>query len=124
MTGIQLEEAQHTLELEMKARNMGTVYQQLDIQRQQATLIHKINQFHGLQQVFMLKLHLVLFLSKLCHIDSPAGFNAKNIKLFMLLELDNNAQRTCVCMPGVTAMEWHIYEAEAHDSLQKFCLGL
>lgn len=38
----------HTLELEVKARALGTVYQQLDIQRQQATLICKINWFRGL----------------------------------------------------------------------------
>ncbi|PBL01496.1 hypothetical protein ARMGADRAFT_1025196 [Armillaria gallica] len=37
MTGIQLEEAQCTLELEVKARSMGTMYQQLDIQRHLAS---------------------------------------------------------------------------------------
>lgn len=95
----------HTLELEVKVRAVGTVYQQLDIQRQQATLICKINWFRGLQQVFMLKLHQVLSLSKLHHIDSPASFNAENIKLFMPSELDNDAQRTHICMLGVAAME-------------------
>ncbi|SJL01332.1 uncharacterized protein ARMOST_04652 [Armillaria ostoyae] len=124
MTGIQLEEAQCTLELEVKVKSMGTVYQQLDIQRQRAALIHKINRFCGLQQVFMLKLRPVLSPSKLHHIDSPASFNTENIKLFIPLELDNGAQRTHICMLGVAATELHICEAEACDSLQKLCLGL
>ncbi|KAK0421579.1 hypothetical protein EV421DRAFT_1747354, partial [Armillaria borealis] len=103
MSGIQIEETQRILEMEVKALAMGTVYQQLDIQKQRSSLLHKINRFCGLQQV---------------------AFNVESIKLFMPSELDDDNQRARVCTPGVAEMESHMREAESRDSLQRLRSGL
>ncbi|SJL13406.1 uncharacterized protein ARMOST_16849 [Armillaria ostoyae] len=124
MSGIQIEETQCILEMEVKALAMGTVYQQLDIQKQQSSLLRKINCFCGLQQVFMPNLHLVLSPSKLRHLDAPSAFNVESIKFFMPSELDDDNQRAHVCTPGVAEMELRMREAESRDSLQRLRSGL
>ncbi|KAK0440232.1 hypothetical protein EV421DRAFT_1712676 [Armillaria borealis] len=111
--------SEHILEMEVKALAMGTVYQQLNIQKQRSSLLRKINRFRGLQQVFMPNLRLVLSPSKLRHLDASSAFNVESIKLFMPSELDDDNQRARVCTPGVAEMESRMHEAESHDSLQR-----
>ncbi len=110
--------------MEVKALAAETVYQQLNIQKQRTSLLHKINRFCGLQQVFMPNLRLILLPSKLRHLDAPGFFDVENIKLFMLSELEDDDQKVRVCIPGVNETEAHIREAESRDSLQRLQSGL
>ncbi|KAK0449374.1 hypothetical protein EV421DRAFT_1900069 [Armillaria borealis] len=123
-SGIQIEEAQQNLALEVKARAAGTIYQQLNIQKQRKSLGWRIQQFCGLQQLFMLNLHQALMTAKLQYIDGPSSFISKAIKLFMPSELDGDTQRASICGPGIAEAEMRVREAEARDLLQWLRQGL
>ncbi|KAF9072844.1 hypothetical protein BDP27DRAFT_1216848, partial [Rhodocollybia butyracea] len=122
--GLNIEEQQRQLEVDLKISSPFTPAQTLTIQKQQTVILRHIQQFCGLQATFMPRLQDFLTPSQRHNLDDPDTDKPERIKLFMPSELANQAARSTACAGKIWEQEGELRQGEAIDALNAVRQGL
>ncbi|KAJ7620530.1 hypothetical protein DFH06DRAFT_1273758 [Mycena polygramma] len=123
VTGIELEETQRVLEMEIKAKKAATTYQELDFQKRRNGVQRAIERFRALQEIYMPGLLDELGPGDQALLKANAKKEVETVKLFLPSALSAGA-RANACAPGVAKIEERLRFAEAGDSLEGLRSGL
>ncbi|KAJ7152150.1 hypothetical protein C8R43DRAFT_1127232 [Mycena crocata] len=122
--GIEIEEAQRALEMDVKAKKAATTYQELHFQRRRNALGRKIDRFRELQDIYMPGLRDELTTEQLAVLTGNAKKEVESIKLYLPSALETDQKRANACAPGVADIEERLRFVEAGDALEELRRGL
>ncbi|KAJ7698905.1 hypothetical protein B0H17DRAFT_1158229 [Mycena rosella] len=124
MMGLDIEELQHYLAIDVKAISNPTPTQELDFMKCCGMIVKRIRVFRKLQHAYMP--HVRQFLMQLQRVlwDMEADHKAEAIRLFMPSDIADASRRVKVCAVGLPAVEAELREGEAHEALETIRRGL
>ncbi|KAJ7475078.1 hypothetical protein B0H11DRAFT_2158575 [Mycena galericulata] len=117
--GLEIEESQRTLELEIKAKKAATAYQALDFQKRRNAINKKIDRFRQLQGIYMPGLRDELSEEQLVLLTTNAKKEVESIKLFLPSALSSERAWENACAPRVAGIEARLRFVEATDALEE-----
>ncbi|KAJ7659788.1 hypothetical protein DFH06DRAFT_989370 [Mycena polygramma] len=121
--GLEIEETQRVLEMEIKAERAATMYQELDFQKRRNVVNRSIDRFCALQDIYMPGLWDELTAEQQVLLKANAKKEVETVKLFLPSALDVNVQAN-TCAPGVADIEERLCFVEAGDALESLRDGL
>ncbi|KAJ6460709.1 hypothetical protein C8R47DRAFT_1226212 [Mycena vitilis] len=124
MLGLEIEEAQRILELDIKAKKAATTYQELDFQRRRNGVQRKLERFRELQAIYMPALRNELSAEQQTLLAPNVKKEVETVKLFMPSALADDSARDRACAPGIAGIESRLRFAEATDALEEVRNGL
>ncbi|KAJ7456319.1 hypothetical protein B0H11DRAFT_1925843 [Mycena galericulata] len=121
--GLELEEVQHRLEVDIRALKDPSPVQKLAFMKRRTTLLKKIHRFRGIQRVYMPALRAVLSDDQKQIFDGSGEQLPEVTRLFMPSEL-GDSMRGRVCAIGLPEIEARMREGEAAEALEGVRQGL
>lgn len=122
--GIDIEEKQRRVELDLKINAPLTPSQALTVQKQRTAMLWSIQQFRELQLTFMPRFRDFITASQQHHLDNPDTDRPERIKLILPSELHNATARQNSCAGKIWEQEADLREGEALDALNAVRQGL
>ncbi|KAJ6454053.1 hypothetical protein C8R47DRAFT_997428 [Mycena vitilis] len=123
-TGLELENIQRRLEIDVKALRDPTATQKLGFMKQRTALLKQIHKFRQLQAVYMPALHGFLTDEERQMVDGNADVAAEVTHLFMPSEILDSTNRRRACALGLPEIEMRMREGEARQALEVVWQGL
>ncbi|KAJ6449237.1 hypothetical protein C8R47DRAFT_999277 [Mycena vitilis] len=123
VTGMELEETQRVLEMDVKAKKAATTFQELDFQKRRNAVQRSIERFRALQEIYMPGLLDELPPEQQRLLKANAKKEVETVKLFLPSALEPQA-RANACAPGIADIEERLRCAEAGDALEGLRGGL
>ncbi|KAJ7303696.1 hypothetical protein DFH08DRAFT_721911, partial [Mycena albidolilacea] len=124
MMGLNLEDVQRRLEIDIKALKNPSVTQNLAFVKRRTALLKKIHQFRQLQLVYMPALRSFLSDHERQVLDGNGEQTPETTRLFMPSELGDPGNRRKACAVGLPEVEARMREGEAREALEVVRQGL
>ncbi|KAJ7474959.1 hypothetical protein FB451DRAFT_1397828 [Mycena latifolia] len=124
MMGLEIEESQRHLAIDVKATATPTDTQALDFLKRRGTLVKHIRAFRKLQRTYMPNMRRFLTQSQRALWDAEAERDAEAVRLFLPSDIADEKRRQKACAEGLPAVERELREAEAHEALEALRQGL
>ncbi|KAJ7718493.1 hypothetical protein DFH07DRAFT_784927 [Mycena maculata] len=122
--GLDLEEVQRRLELDIRVLKDPSPAQRLAFTKRRTTLLKRIHKFRGIQRVYMPALRALLSDSQKQVLDGNGEQLPEATRLFMLSEIPDARLRGRACTTGLPEIEARMREGEAGEALDGVRLGL
>ncbi|KAJ7855815.1 hypothetical protein B0H13DRAFT_2357656 [Mycena leptocephala] len=124
MMGLEIEESQSHLAIDVKAISNPTSAQELDFLKRRTAISKRIRAFHKLQRTYMPNVRKFLTASQRTLWDSEADREAEAIRLFLPSDIADQTKRIKACAEGLPEVEGRLREGEAHAALETLRKGL
>ncbi|KAJ6542872.1 hypothetical protein B0H19DRAFT_1268077 [Mycena capillaripes] len=124
LMGLEIEDTQRHLAIDVKAVTNPTDTQALDFLKRRKALIKRIRAFRKLQRTYMPKLHRFISAAQRTLWDSETERNAEEIRLFMPSEISEKNRRAKTCAVGLPEVEADLRAGEAREALHALRQGL
>ncbi|KAJ7016855.1 hypothetical protein C8F04DRAFT_1215328 [Mycena alexandri] len=124
LMGLEIEESQRHLAVDVKAIANPTSVQEVDFIKRRTALLKRIRAFRKMQRAYMPHLRKYLAQSQKVLWDSDEDRDAEAIHLFLPSDIADGAKRVKACAEGLVNVESSLREAEAHDALETLRQGL
>ncbi|KAJ7165774.1 hypothetical protein C8R46DRAFT_899899 [Mycena filopes] len=122
--GLDIEDAQRRLEIDVKALQHPTASQSLGFMKRRTALLKRIHKFRQLQLVYMPALRGFLSDREKQTLDGNGEQTAEATRLFMPSEIGDEGNRRRACAGGLIEVESRVREAEAAQALEVVRQGL
>ncbi|KAK7005420.1 CxC2 domain-containing protein [Favolaschia claudopus] len=122
--GMEIEESQRYLTIDVKAVANPTDAQTIDFLKRRAAILQRIRVFRKIQRTYMPQLRRFLTPTQRAVFDSEAERDAEAIRLFMPSDLSDNTKRTNACALGLPEAEADLRVGEAREALNSLRQGL
>ncbi|KAJ7220390.1 hypothetical protein C8J57DRAFT_1536868 [Mycena rebaudengoi] len=122
--GLEVEELQCLLELEVCTRKQATTYQELEFVKRRTVLIKKIQRLWEMQNIFMPGLRNQLSQEQLQAFNVENRKEPESIKLFLPSGIANARAQGAAYAPGIADIEAWMRFAEASETLETIWTGL
>ncbi|KAJ7440834.1 hypothetical protein B0H11DRAFT_2163296 [Mycena galericulata] len=122
--GLEIEESQRYLTIDVKALANPTEKQSLEFLKRRTALLKRIRTFRKMQRTYMPNLRRFLLQSQLVLWDSETEREAESIRLFMPSDIGDKAKREKACAVGLVEVEAELRLGEARDALESLRQGL
>ncbi|KAJ7763723.1 hypothetical protein B0H16DRAFT_1661737 [Mycena metata] len=124
LMGLEIEESQRHLAIDVKALANPTSVHQVDFLKRRTTLLKCIRTFRKVQRCYMPHVRKYLTQSQKTLWDTEADRDAEAIRLFLPSDITDSAKRVKACATGLIEVESSLREGEAHDALEALRQGL
>ncbi|KAJ7062409.1 hypothetical protein B0H15DRAFT_926073 [Mycena belliarum] len=124
MMGLEIEESQRFLAIDVKAISNPTPTQELDFMKRRKGIIKRIRAFRKLQRAYMPNVRRFLTEAQRAQWDTEADRDAEAIRLFLPSDIADGGKRVKACASGLPDVEGDLREAEAHEALETIRQGL
>ncbi|KAJ7165438.1 hypothetical protein C8R43DRAFT_878439, partial [Mycena crocata] len=124
LMGLEIEESQRYLTIDIKAQTTPTDLQSLDFLKRRTAITRRIRAFRKLQRTYMPNVRRFLTQSQRALWDSEADRDAEAVRLFLPSDIGDKKQRAKGCAQGLADCEAQLREAEAREALVKLREGL
>ncbi|KAJ7088015.1 hypothetical protein B0H15DRAFT_922918 [Mycena belliarum] len=124
MAGLELEDAQRRLEIDIKAVPHPSATQKLAIMKRKTTLLKRIYKFRQQQRVYMPALRGFLTDRERQTFDGNGDAPPETTRLFMPSEIGNPDHRRRACAIGLSEIEARMREGETNEALEEVRQGL
>ncbi|KAJ7611265.1 hypothetical protein FB45DRAFT_1119943 [Roridomyces roridus] len=116
--GMELEEVQRRLEVDVKALKDPTPSQRLAFLKRRTTLRNRIQKFRQIQRIYMPVLRSILSDAQREMLDGTGEQLPEPTRLFMPSEISDPIRRKQACAIGLPAIEGRMRLGEAEDALE------
>ncbi|KAK6978163.1 CxC2 domain-containing protein [Favolaschia claudopus] len=123
-SGLELEEVQRKLEVDVRALKDPSTSQQLNFTKRRTTLLRRIHKFRQVQAVYMPSLRALLSDAQKAMYDGNGDQVPEATRLFMPSELASRETRGRACATGLVGIEARMRYGEACDALEAVRHGL
>ncbi|KAJ7037078.1 hypothetical protein C8F04DRAFT_1180802 [Mycena alexandri] len=123
LMGLEIEESQRHLAIDVKALANPTSVQQVDFLKRRTNLLKHIRAFRKVQRCYMPHVRKYLTQSQKALWDTEADCDAEAIRLFLLSDITDGAKRVEACATGLIEVELSLREGEAHNALEALRQG-
>ncbi|KAJ7105657.1 hypothetical protein C8R44DRAFT_639050 [Mycena epipterygia] len=124
MMGLEIEESQRSLAVDMKAINNPTPSQELDFTKRRGAIARRIRAFRKLQRAYMPHVRRFLTMSQRLLWDTEADRDPEAVRLFMPSDISDADRRGLACAEGLPVVEADLRDGEAHEALENLRQGL
>ncbi|KAJ7434713.1 hypothetical protein FB451DRAFT_1063154 [Mycena latifolia] len=124
LMGLEIEESQRYLTIDVKAISNPTPNQELEFMKRRAAILKRIRAFRKLQRTYMPNVRRFLTQSQRGLWDTEADRDAEAVRLFLPSDIANEGKRTRACAEGLLGVEAELREGEAHEALETIRQGL
>ncbi|KAJ7469033.1 hypothetical protein FB451DRAFT_1352272 [Mycena latifolia] len=124
LMGLEIEESQRYLAIDVKAIANPTPNQELDFMKRRSAVLKRIWAFQKLQRAYMPNVQRFLTQSQRALWDTEADRDAETIRLFLPSDIADKGKRTRACAEGLPEVEAELREGEAHEALETIRQGL
>ncbi|KAJ7068939.1 hypothetical protein B0H15DRAFT_807369 [Mycena belliarum] len=124
MMGLELEDIQRRLEIDVKALQHPSATQKLAFLKRRTVLLKKIHKFRDLQRVYMPSLRGFLSDWERQMLDGNGEQLPEITRLFMPSEIGDDTNRRRACAVGLPEIESRMREGEAGEALEMVRQGL
>ncbi|KAK7056153.1 CxC2 domain-containing protein [Favolaschia claudopus] len=122
--GLELEEVQRKLEIDVRALKEPSTAQRLNFTKRRTTLLRRLHKFRQVQAVYMPSLRSLLSDAQQSVYDGNGEQVPEATRLFMPSELASREVRGRACATGLAAIEARMRHGEASDALEAVRHGL
>ncbi|KAJ7810812.1 hypothetical protein B0H14DRAFT_3756648 [Mycena olivaceomarginata] len=122
--GLELEQVQRKLEIDLRALKDPSPAQKLAFTKRRTSLFKRIHKFRQIQGVYMPALRPLLSDDQKQVYDGNSEQQPEATRLFMPSELASNDLRATACVTGLAAIEARMREGEADEALEAVRHGL
>ncbi|KAJ6484517.1 hypothetical protein C8R47DRAFT_1073122 [Mycena vitilis] len=122
--GLELEEIQRKLTIDVKALKDPSAAQRLAFTKRRTTLLKNIHKFRKVQRVYMPGLRSLLSDTQRQMLDGNGPQVPESTRLFMPSEIEKADLRGKACAMGLPEIERRMRKGEAEDALEKIRNGL
>ncbi|KAK6974865.1 CxC2 domain-containing protein [Favolaschia claudopus] len=122
--GLQVEETQRRLEVDVRALKDPSTSQRLEFTKRRTTLLRRIHKFRQIQAVYMPSVRALLSEAQQGIYDGNGDQLPEATRLFMPSELGNREVRGRACATGLAEIEARMRHGEACDALEAVRHGL
>ncbi|KAJ6574049.1 hypothetical protein B0H19DRAFT_1208169 [Mycena capillaripes] len=124
MMGLEIEESQRHLAIDVKAVANPTDAQALDFLKRRKNLLKRLRVFRKWQRTYMPNVRRFLTASQRPLWDSEADREVEGVRLFMPSDILDKAKRSRACAVGLVEVEEQLRVGEARDALAALRQGL
>ncbi|KAF8210714.1 hypothetical protein K438DRAFT_97234, partial [Mycena galopus ATCC 62051] len=124
LMGLEIEELQRHLAIDVKAIANPTEAQTVDILKRRTALLRRIRTFRKLQRAYMPNLRSFLTPSQRQMLDSETDRDAEAVRLFMPSDILDGKKCVRACAMGLPAVEADLRVGEAREALHALRQGL
>ncbi|KAJ7315783.1 hypothetical protein DFH08DRAFT_917665 [Mycena albidolilacea] len=124
LMGMEIEESQRYLAIDVKAVANPTDAQAIDFLKRRTALVKRIRAFRKLQRTYMPNLRRFLTAAQRSLWDTEPERNAEAIRLFMPSEIADKNRRVRACAVGLPAVEEELRVGEVREALHALRQGL
>ncbi|KAF7365867.1 CxC2 domain-containing protein [Mycena venus] len=124
LMGLEIEETQRHLAIDVKVVTNPTDIQALDFLKRWTALIKRIRAFRKLQRTYMPNLRRFISSAQRALWDSETERNVEEIRLFMPSEISEKNRRVKACAVGLPEVEADLRVGEAREALHALRQGL
>ncbi|KAJ7678410.1 hypothetical protein B0H17DRAFT_1236048 [Mycena rosella] len=124
LMGLEIEESQRHLAIDVKAIANPTTLQDLDFFKRRTALTKRIRAFRKTQRAYMPHVRRFLTQSQRALWDTEADRDAEAVRLFMPSDIADRVKHIKACAEGLPGVEADLREGEAHDALESLRQGL
>ncbi|KAF8162287.1 hypothetical protein K438DRAFT_1775989 [Mycena galopus ATCC 62051] len=124
MMGLEIEESQRYLAVDVKAITNPTPQQEHDFLKRRTAIRKRIQAFRRLQRTYMPNVRRFLTQSQRALWDADGDRDAEAIRLFLPSDIADSTKRVKACAEGLLEVESSLREGEAHDALESLRQGL
>ncbi|KAF8151201.1 hypothetical protein K438DRAFT_1623891 [Mycena galopus ATCC 62051] len=124
LMGLEIEESQRNLAIDVKAVANPTDVQTVDFLKRRTNLLKRIRAFRKLQRTYMPRLRKYLTVSQRALFDSETDRNAEGVRLFMPSDILDSKKRVLACAMGLPDAEADLRVGEAREALGALRQGL
>ncbi|KAJ7857226.1 hypothetical protein B0H13DRAFT_1641044 [Mycena leptocephala] len=124
LMGLEIEESQRHLAIDVKAISNPTNVQEIDFVKLCTAITKRIRVFRKLQHAYIPHVRKFLAPSQRALWDSKADRDAEAVRLFLPSDILEEAKRVKACAEGLPAVEVKLHEGEAHEALETLRQGL
>ncbi|KAJ7136482.1 hypothetical protein C8R43DRAFT_893858 [Mycena crocata] len=124
LMGMEIEESQRYLAIDVKATPIPTQIQTMDFLKRRAALTKRVRDFRKLQRRYMPNLRRFLTASQRVMWDGEAERDIETVRLFMPSDLVDVERRSKACAQGLAECEAELRVGEAKEALDKLRQGL
>ncbi|KAJ6447896.1 hypothetical protein C8R45DRAFT_1115651 [Mycena sanguinolenta] len=124
MMGLEIEESQRLLAVDVKAITNPTPQQEHNFLKRRTAIRKRIVAFRKLQRAYMPHVRRFLTISQQALWDADGERDAEAIRLFLPSDITDSAKRVKACAEGLPDVEASLREGEAHDALEALRQGL
>ncbi|KAJ7510750.1 hypothetical protein B0H11DRAFT_1701190 [Mycena galericulata] len=122
--GLEIEESQRHLAIDVKATATPTDTQTVDFLKRRAMLTKRIRAFRKLQRAYMPNVRRFLTQAQRALWDSETERDAEAVRLFLPSDIADKRKREKACAVGLPEVEAELREGEAHEALEALHQGL
>ncbi|KAJ6528208.1 hypothetical protein B0H19DRAFT_1275002 [Mycena capillaripes] len=124
LMGLEIEESQRYLAIDVKAVANPTDVQTIDFAKRRASLVKRIRAFRKLQRTYMPNVSKFLTATQRALWDSETERNAEAVHLFLPSDILDRAKRVQACAVGLPDVEADLRIDEARTALEALRQGL
>ncbi|KAJ7234287.1 hypothetical protein C8J57DRAFT_1575463 [Mycena rebaudengoi] len=124
MMGLEIEDAQRHLAIDVKAAADPTPAMQLEFAKRQRGLMLKIRAFRRVQRAYMPDVRTYMTHSQRAMWDDEGSREAEAVRLFLPSDIADERGRKAACAVGLPEVEEALREGEALDALEELRQGL
>ncbi|KAJ6451551.1 hypothetical protein C8R45DRAFT_946105 [Mycena sanguinolenta] len=124
MMGLEIEESQQLLAVDVKAITNATPQQEHDFLKCRPAIRKCTVAFRKLQHAYMPHVRKFLTISQQALWDADGERDAEAICLFLPFDITDSTKRVKACAEGLPEVEASLQEGEAHDALEGLRQGL
>ncbi|KAJ7712102.1 hypothetical protein B0H16DRAFT_1667635 [Mycena metata] len=122
--GLEIEEQQRRLEVDVKALKDPSPTQRLAFTKRRTAILKRMYKFRQIQRVYMPTLRAILSDTQRQIFDGNGEQLPEQTRLFMPSEIENHTMRARACAPGLVETEGRMREGEASEALEAVRQGL
>ncbi|KAJ7070279.1 hypothetical protein B0H15DRAFT_793705 [Mycena belliarum] len=122
--GLEIEESQRYLAIDVKAIANPTPTQEIDFVKRRGAILKRIRAFRRLQRTYMPNVRRFLTISQRALWDTEADRDAEAIRLFMPSDIADKVKRLKACPQQLADVEAELREGEGHEALETIRQGL
>ncbi|KAJ7753122.1 hypothetical protein DFH07DRAFT_774254 [Mycena maculata] len=122
--GLEIEESQRYLSINMKALANPTENQELEFLKRRTALSKRLRVFRKMQRTYMPNLRRFLTATQRAQWDTEADREPEAVRLFMPSDIADKAKRLKACAEGLPATEAELRTGECREALEALCHGL
>ncbi|KAJ6517558.1 hypothetical protein DFH09DRAFT_1332356 [Mycena vulgaris] len=124
LMGLEIEESQRHLAIDVKANGSPTDLQEIDFLKRRVAIVRRIRAFRKMQRTYMPNVRKFLTTSQRVQWDGEAERDAETVRLFLPSDIADKKKREKACAVGLPEVEAELREGEAHEALEALRQGL
>ncbi|KAJ7767527.1 hypothetical protein DFH07DRAFT_769622 [Mycena maculata] len=122
--GLEIEESQRYLTIDVKALANPTENQALDFLKRRTALLKRLRVFRKMQRTYMPNFRMFLTGAQRAQLDSEADRDTEAVRLFLPSDIADKTKRMKACAVGLPEVEAKLREGECREALEALHHGL